>query len=144
MQDAIGPKQNRIERRAQLVTEHGEKTVLGSAGRLRVFLCLLQFAINTAAFDEKADLTAERGNQLQEVRIRLGKMMAEQFDYAIHRATSEKRESKTAAQPCFYCDRLAREIFVDANILNPRRLVRFPNPARQSFPAVELDRHRVF
>src|SRR5207249_6972950 len=51
----------------------------------------------------------------------------------------EKRKGETAPQSRFFCRSRARKILVHRYIVNPGRLIRFPNPAGQAFPHSELN-----
>ena len=139
MQYAVRPEQNWIERRAQFVTESGEKTIFGRAGGFGIFLCPLQFLFHSASLDKKPNLAAKGGDQLEEIVVRLGKIATKQLNDAVDGASGKEWKGETTAQSRFFCRGRARKIFVYRYIVNPSRLIRFPNPAGQAFAHSELN-----
>src|SRR5207237_3654353 len=119
IQYSVCPKQNRIERSAQFVTESSEKTVFGGAGSFGVFFCSLQFLFNATTLNEKSDLTTECSDQLEQIGIRFNGVFAKHFDDAIHGAAGEKRKSEAAMQSRFSRRGCARKILVYLHLVNP-------------------------
>ena len=139
IQYSIRPKQNWIERRAQFVTESGEKPIFGRAGRFGIFFGLFQFFLDPSTLNKKPDLTAKGGDQLEEIVVRLGKIATKQLNDAVDGASGKKWKGETTAQSRLFCRGRARKIFVYRYIVNPSRLIRFPNPAGQAFAHSELN-----
>ena len=123
IQYPVRPKQNRIERRAQFVTKGSEKTILGGTGRFGILFCPLQFLLDPSTLNKKPNLTAKRGDELEQIGIRLSHMFAEQFNDTIDRATGEKGKSETAVQSRFPRCRCPGKILVYDHIVNPGGLV---------------------
>ena len=106
------PAQDRVERRAQLVREHGEKLVLRAIGRLclaaglrlaaeQVFAFTLRFThgrLLPHSAHELADLGADSGHRSQKVRIRRQNAPIEALDDAEHFVAEPDRKSKRAMQ----------------------------------------------
>src|SRR5207244_11256307 len=67
IQYPVRPKQNRIERRAQFVTEGSEKTILGGTGRFGILFCPLQFLLDPSTLNKKPNITRseEHTSELQ-------------------------------------------------------------------------------
>src|ERR1700737_223088 len=120
------------------MTERSEKTIFGGAGRFGLFFGPFQFLLDTSTLNKKPDLTAKRGDQLEQVGIRLDNLMAKHLDDTIDGAPGEERKSKPTAQLRFRGSRSARKIQVDSHVVDPGGLFRLPDPTRQSLAFFEL------
>ena len=116
IQHVFGPKQNRVERRPQLVAERGKKAVFRRACVFGIFFCLREFLFDTASLDEKTDLAAQSRDQLQQIGIRLEHIFTEQFNDAVDRAAREKWKGETGVQPCFARGGKTRKVLIYGDV----------------------------
>src|SRR6185503_239645 len=72
----------------------------------------LELVLRALALDELADLAADRGEQLEQVLVRLADLAAEELEHAEHDPAELDREAEGAVQPFARGDRGAREVRV--------------------------------
>src|ERR1700737_3580719 len=81
------------------MTERSEKTIFRGAGRFGIFFGPFQFLLDTSTLNKKPDLTAKRGDQLEQVGIRLDNLMANHLEDPIA-ARPAKRGKANPPRSC--------------------------------------------
>src|SRR5438876_4836476 len=88
--------------------------------------------LRPCAFDELANLTADRAKHFQQVRVRLANFVAEKFHDPEHFTPAENRKGKRPVQPRLGGCRRAWKVCVHHHVRNPGWLTAGPHPPWQS------------
>ena len=95
-------------------------------------LALAHGVVGSLALEEEADLAADGGEHVEQGRVGLPDLAAEELHHADDRARDHEREADPGVQTLAQRDRRAREVVVHHHVGDPRRLPAGPDTAREA------------
>ena len=104
-------------------------------------LARAHLGLRVAPHDELADLAADHGHRLEQLRIGLAELAREELHCADDAAQAEQRKAERRLEPCTPRDVRAREVAILRRVDDPAGVSGDEQPARQ--PLARLERHSL-